>query len=386
MTTSPARLGLGTALSVAMAAGPLTVFAVSALSPVISTELGLSRFQFGLLATASFAAATPAAFLSGRLVDRCRPRTALLLLFGGSAAALAVAAVAPGYGWLLVAMMTAGVAMSMSNPATNAIVSIAIPAGERGAMMGVKQSGVQIGQIVAGSTVPAVATLVGWRGAIAMLLIIVLLGAVSSWVFVPSEGDASRPRPSGAVATTPEVWTLLIYTFLTGAALQATNAYLPLFAFERLSFSASAAGFTLAVIGGTGLVARIWWGRGSDSAANPRRILLGMSGSGALASGLLLAASETSAAWPVWAAAILCGSTVVAANVVVMTMLLRLVPTSAVGSSSGLLAVGLYAGFTVGPASFGALADTAGYSSAWAGAGVAYLVGAGLLFRRAWSD
>lgn len=367
-----------------MAAGPLTVFAVSALSPIITSDLGLSRLQFGLLATASFAAATPAAFISGRLVDRCRPRRALLLLFAGSGAAVALASAAPGYAWLLVAMVTAGVAMSMSNPVTNRIVSIALPPGARGGMMGVKQSGVQLGQLAAGASLPSLAVLVGWRPALASLLLVVLIGAVTSWRFIPDSGPVRQVPTSSRTkaAAPPAVWTLLTYTFLTGAAVQATTAYLPLFAFERMGFTPSAAGLTLAVIGATGLVGRLWWGRLTDRSPRPHRTLLGMSLGGAASAGILLSASEAGPPWIVWVAAVLCGSTVVAANVVVMTLLLRLVPAAAVGSSSGLLAVGLYAGFTVGPAGFGALADLVGYTGAWGAAGACYLAGTAVLLLR----
>ena len=39
-----------------------------------------------------------------------------------------------------------------------------------------------------------------------------------------------------------DVWVLLLYGLVAGAALQATNVYLPLFAFEQVSFSAATAG------------------------------------------------------------------------------------------------------------------------------------------------
>lgn len=376
--------GLGATLAIAMAAGPLTVFAVSALSPVITSDLGLSRLQFGLLATASFAAATPAAFVSGRLVDRCRPRRALLMLFAGSAAALLLASAAPNYAWLVAAMATAGVAMSMSNPVTNQIIAIGVPCGARGGMMGLKQSGVQLGQLAAGVSVPALAIRFGWRPALASLLVVVLIGVVSCWRFIPDAGrtSVSVAGSTHRPASPPAVWTLLTYTFLTGAALQATNAYLPLFAFESLSFTPSAAGLTLGVIGATGLVGRIFWGRLTDRSSRPDRVLLWMSLSGAASAGMLLSTSGGGPVWIIWAAAALCGSTVVAANVVVMTLLLRLVQPAAVGSASGLLAVGLYAGFTAGPAGFGVLADLVGYSGAWGAAGAAYLCGAVVLLLR----
>ncbi len=378
------RAGLATTLAMAMAAGPLAVFAVSALAPTITADLGLSRLEFGLLATVSFAAATPSALVSGRLADVLKTRRALLVLFAGSALSLGMTASAPTYGWLLAAVTIAGVAMSMSNPVTNQIVSREVPPGQRGGIMGVKQSGVQIGQLLAGGTLPVLASLIGWRGAVAALSLVVAAGAALAVVVIPDREAARVPeRGRRRARRTPSaVWTLVGYTFLTGAALQATVTYLPLFAFEQLSLTESASGLTLAVIGGTGLIARIGWGRATDKASGATDILMMMSAGGACASALLLTASRSGHSEFMWAAIVLSGGTVVASNVVVMMTMMQVIPSDSVGAASGVLAVGLYAGFAIGPVSFGAVAEGFGYDLAWIAAGVAYAVAGALIFVR----
>ena len=154
-------------LAATMAVGPLALFALSALSPFVTTDLGLRPSQFGALATLSFAAATPRAWLLGRWLDRCSARGILFGVFSLSGLALLVTASAQSFGWLVVGVLITGVAMSVTNPVTNRLVSVQVADGQRGAVMGVKQSGVQLGQLLVGLALPSLAVLIGWRGAVA---------------------------------------------------------------------------------------------------------------------------------------------------------------------------------------------------------------------------
>ncbi|MFC7511967.1 hypothetical protein ACFQV4_23155 [Streptomyces thermocarboxydus] len=101
--------------------------------------------------------------------------------------------------------------------------------------MGVKQSGVQMSQFGAGLLLPSVALWWGWRGAalaaavVAVAGLVMVRGAVPAVPPSPSRGTGHRlaALPAG-------VWWLTGYALASGAAIQATNVYLPLYAFERL--------------------------------------------------------------------------------------------------------------------------------------------------------
>ncbi len=160
-------LGLTATLAVTMAVGPLAVFALSALGPLVTTDLRLRPSQFGALATLAFAAAAPSAWLLGRWVDRFSARTITFGVFAGAGLSLLLTATATSFGWLVLGVVLTGIAMSVTNPVTNRLVSARVDAGQRGAVMGAKQSGVQLGQMVAGLTLPSMALLVGWRAAVA---------------------------------------------------------------------------------------------------------------------------------------------------------------------------------------------------------------------------
>lgn len=364
-----------------MAVGPLGLFALIALGPLVTADLRLGPSQFGGLATISFIVAAPCAWLLGRWVDRYSARTIIFSLLAVGALSLGVLSAATSYRWLVAGVLLAGIAMSVTNPVTNRLVSVQVGPGQRGAVMGVKQSGVQIAQLLIGLTLPSVAILTGWRGALATTVTIVVLGVVLTHRYVP----AARPRPSaargdGAKQPLPyQVWLLLGYGFVSGAALQATIVHLPLFAFQQVSFSVAAAGLIVALLGGVGLIARVAWGRVTERSADPRQVLVWIGLGGATATCLFVAAAQWQMAWLVWSGTVLTGATAVAGTVVVMTAAVRVVPAGSIGAASGLLAVGQYGGFALGPVSFGVAVEAAGYTWAWVVVAVVYAAAAALV-------
>ncbi len=350
-----------------MGVGPLALYGLTATAPLVTADLGLSRAGLGSLPTAAFLTAALLSPLVGRCADLFSPRTVLAVLFGVAGLALLGTASAASYGWLLAAVALCGAAQAMSNPVTNQLIAAHVPRGRRGHLMGLKQSGVQMSQFAAGLLLPSAALLWGWRGAVALAAVAAGVGLA----LLPSSVPAGRPAPpaggeGGSGGLPPVVWWLTGYAFAAGAALQATNVYLPLYGFERLEMSVRTAGLTAAIAGGIGLVARITWGRIADRAQHSRGPLLTLAVVAALASCLLLAAEQLHTPALIWGGTALFGASGIAANVVLMLALMRATPVHTVGIASGILAVGLYLGFAVGPMAFGLIVDhTGSYPSAW---------------------
>ena len=157
------QLRLGVVLTLAMGVGPLVIFSLSSLAPELVVDLGVHRVQLGLLATVAYLAAAPLCLMAGPLLRWLDASTVLLLLFGLAAIALALISGARSWWWLCSAAFLSGVVQSMSNPVTNLLVSTSSDR-RRGALMGVKQAGVQMGQLCAG-IVALAALLVSWRAA-----------------------------------------------------------------------------------------------------------------------------------------------------------------------------------------------------------------------------
>lgn len=355
------------ALALAMGVGPMAIYALTALSPVITADLGLGRTAFGSLATVAFTTAAVFSVFGGRLIDRAGARTVLAMLFAGSGVALVLISVAPGYEWLLVAVALSGAAQSLSNPVTNRLIATRLLPGRQGLVMGVKQSGVQLMQFTAGATLPAAVLLVGWRMALGLTAIVAVigLGFVRSTV-APSPSNQARMKIERGAGKLPTVvWWLAGYSLLVGAGLQATNVYMPLYAFEDLGLSATAAGITTAVMGGVGLAARFGYGRLAERLQRPRGFLLALAALAAVGTLVIIAASASAPGF-VWFGTAVHGLTALASNVVAMMAVVTLVPERQVGAGTGVLAMGMYIGFALGPIVFGAVTDWTGqYVAGW---------------------
>lgn len=369
-------------LAVTMAAGPLLHYSLSALGPVLIEELAISRTQLGSLATAAFIAAASTAWLGGRFVDRHPDRRVMLVLYGLAASSLVLAAALRSYGGLLVAAALSGLAQALSNPVTNAMIT-ARPPQHRGVLVGFKQSGVQLAQFAAGLLLPTIAVVFGWPAALlAAATLLVMTLPASLRVAVRKRSESGPPQLSALGRRGRSfAGALAVYSFLTGAAIQATNAYLPLYAYEVLKLGPTEAGMTAAVVGGVGLVARPVWGRLAESAPRLPRVLCWMALVSAGGSTVILSASHSLSVWALWLGTTVHGAVAVAANVVVTLALLRTVAAEEVGRSTGLLGLGMFLGFSAGPIGFGWLSDvTSSYGWGWVFAIAAHSSAAAWIF------
>lgn len=403
--------GLLLVLLAAMGVGTLFNYGVSASSTVVIERLGVTSGRLGTVLTVVFASAAATSVVLGRAADRLSSRAQMSIIFGGSAAALAVGAFAPTLGALYAAAAVAGVTQAISNPTTNRIIRTVVPAERRIGWIGVKQSGVQVAQLVAGLSFPAAALALGWTGAAlaaAGLAAVLWAVAVAAAPPLPAASGASaavaeraertgRARGGRAGSARPgraradraplpaTVWFFAAIAFLTGLGMQATNTYLPLFAVESLGLTLVLSGAAAAASGVVGVFSRIWWGRRMSAGHRPTTLLSGIV-LGALAGvGVFLAADLARAPALLWAGAAVHGLTVLGANVVINAGLLDTVPAEHLGRATGVNAMGMYAGFACGPLVMGLLRDLTGdfrLGFAAVGAGYALALMVVLVLRR----
>ena len=368
----PSLIAFSAVTTAAMAAATLLPFALGALAPFVTQEFGLTRSAFGTLSTALFVVAAALSPAAGRLADRLGGRLLLSLHFLLAGTAFTVLAVAGGYPALLLGCVVAGLPQALGNPLTNALVSRHVPPGRQGLVIGVKQSGVQIGVALTGAALPASAVLLGWRPTVLATAGVILALAVASWPVVPPGRPAVAPEPEGGrTPIWPTVRWLSAYGALMGASGAAVAAYLPLFAFEELAMDPGQAGRVAAVTGVFGVIARIIWGWWSERAARVA-VPLGLLAAGAVVAHLLILASPAVGAWMLWAGAVAFGATAAAWNSVGMLAILRLLDPADAGRASGWILTAFFIGFIVSPPAFGFVVDlTDTYLLAWSGITVA---------------
>lgn len=366
------RVAFAGSLLLTMGVGSYPLFAVSALAPMVTADLGISRTQLGTVSALAFAIAAVGAVTGGMVINRRTARAVLVVLYLAGAAACVAVAAADSYVELLVAAAIAGISMSASNPITNHLIAERLPAGRRGTLMGVKQSGVQVAQLMAGALLPTAAALWHWRGAVAVSVVVPLLGLAAAILLfrpLPVATSPTQPAPRRE-RLDPVVWRLSGYALLLGTAVQATSTYLTLYAYERVGLSVAVAGLAIAVIGLVGTIARVVWGRWAGERRADGLGLVVIAVLSAVAMLALLSAAHVGA-FALWVGTVLFGASGVAANVVVMVAVMRRSGPRQTAQASGVVGGGLYLGFMLGPPAFGALVDALdSYDAAWVGLAV----------------
>lgn len=366
--------GFTATLTLAMVASSFMPFALGALAPFITVDLGLSRASFGALITTMFLVGSLASPMAGRLVDFFGGRRLLSALFAIAGVSFAAAAAAPTYILLLVAMVIGGFVPALGNPVTNKLVARHVSLEKHGVLIGVKQSGVQVGAFLAGAVFPSGALIFGWRGMLLASVLLPAIGLGNVLLFVPSDPPLhSEPDLNGESRLWAQVGWLVAYGFCMGVGLAALGAYLPLYAHESVGLSVSAAGMVAATVGLAGIVARITWGYAAASAANASQFLA-MLAAGSAISQLMLWAASFSSSTLLWVGAIGIGASAGAWNGVGMLAIIREVGVREAGSASGLVGLAFFGGYVVAPVAFGYSLDISGsYDLGWGGVTLCYV-------------
>ena len=280
MPSGRGRWGVLALVTAAHTLGAVSALAIAPLSPLLLVELGLTRAQVGLFLPALYLGGVAMSLPAGWLTDRLGAR---LTLVGGqllTALMIGLAAWSPGLATMLPLFCLAGLGWAVINPGTGRAILDTFPARERGLAMGVKQTGLTLGGVLASLTLPALALQYGWRVALAvaasasLLSAAAVLGGLGPAHAAPAavgEADRARMADIGPFLARPAFATLLACGLVLSVAQASVLAYFALFARERLGLSVVAAGGLLAVAQAGGTIGRLAWGAISDRVFGGRR-------------------------------------------------------------------------------------------------------------------
>ncbi len=274
---------------------------VPVLATVLATVAGLPPYLVGYYSALIYGVAAMSSFATPDLLRRhggIRLHQIMLVL---TAAALLVLLPALPLAFVASAIVL-GIAYGPMNPASTAMLARHTPVAARARIFSLKQTAVPIGGALAGSLTPALAQLLGWRGAVTLVACACLGLAL---LIQPWRGELDG-NDGGAVIIRSPFWTPLR---LVARQLELRPIAFASFAFGALQFSFSAvfptvlaqagwrvadAGLVLATALVIGTICRVIWGSVADRLGY-RQMLAGM---GALMSlGACLAAS-VSTSWP----------------------------------------------------------------------------------------
>ena len=353
---------------------------IPTLTGFIKTDLDLSAAVAGLTVSAFTVGRVLGSYGAGVAADRLGERR--VLVAGGVATGTIVAvAVSLPFALLVMGLALAGVASAASTPAGGRLVLLAFPRNRRGFALGVRQTGVPVGGLVAAALLPALAHVNGWRWSLAVA------GAITALSVVPlvlSRGERVESAPARVDDWSPfrdrTVLLLAVWGCLLVSGQYALVAFFALDLHRNAGFALATASLLLAVAQAFGIVGRMGWGALSDRLLRRgRKPLLIALTLVALLAALLLFALPRSAPVAVWIpVAALAGFALIGFQGLWVTMVAEAAGPAQAGTATGFAITFVAAGIAVSPPLYGLVADLAGtYRAIWGA--LALVVGAALV-------
>jgi predicted MFS family arabinose efflux permease len=188
------------------------------------------------------------------------------------------AALSPSFSTACISFFLAGFGYSFLNPASTIGVMAWFQRDERATAMGIKQTGVPAGGVVAAALAPSLVLVIGWRGALAALGIAnFLFGFIFASLWRDPSDDKQDPSTAETVFTEKnplDIWRLLPVGCATGIYLigqMVLLTYVPLYLKDVMDFSPHSASQALALTQAGAMVGRTGWGFMSDRIFGGRR-------------------------------------------------------------------------------------------------------------------
>lgn len=374
---SPAARVVGGA-SALTTLGTIPVFLLGAQAVFIRSDLDFDEPRFGIAVSAFFASAAAAALLGGGLLDRLGRRKSTIL--AGVLAAVGgfgMAWVTYSWGSLLVLMVVLGTANAACQVTSNLTLARAMPANRRGLGFGVKQAAIPLAILIAGLAVSAAAA-VGWRWTFT-LTGLAGLGVVAIGLRLPAGAGASTDHAAGR--DRPPMSALLAVmaaVTVASAAANSLGSFVALWGFE-VGLTPSEAGLLMATGSTLNIMVRVFSGHRADLREGrnlPVVALQMLVGAAALA---LLAVPSP---WAVVPATLIAFGLGWSWPGLLLYAVVR-VGRDSPGSASGVVQAGAFVGGAAGPAVFGLVVGSMGFTVAWLMTAVLFLTAAVLvLFAR----
>lgn len=348
---------------VMVAATALTV-TLPVVASFIIDDFGITRSQFGAVGAVGGLLAAVSSPYAGVATDRIGGRRAAQVVLGGSAAAAVVTAAAPSFIALFAGAAVGAVAGAAGNPSTNKLIASSLDFGDRGVVTGIKQTGPQVGSLLAGLLAPLGATTIGWRPTLVIMAIVLVLPAPALSKFVPDAPATGDRAPGVRGAQPPGIRWVAVYGFLLGLGGSATFL-LPLFVEEELGQSALVAGWAAALLGGAAAVGRLQWARVAErrGQAAPVLVVLAIAAVGSMA--LMLVSIEYGTLW-MWLATVVLAFSASSWTAVGAIAVITIAGPGGAGRASGIVWFGFLAGLGIGPPIYGYTVDgTGSYALMW---------------------
>lgn len=226
----------------------------------------------------------------------------------------------PSMSVALVACFAMGMSNGAANPAGSEVLQRFSPPDMRNLMFSIKQAGVPLGGMIAGLCIPVVIFLVGWRLALLVCAVVVLVPTALTWRLSEIlDVKAVAKRSRGSVMPTLQSLRMLVVPLaslgnnrglmkmsIVGSLFAVSQScwftFTVVYLVDRLGFSLSLAGAIFAVMQVGGVVGRIALGWLSDRLGSATASL---SIAALFSAGTTILLGFTSPQWPLWSLIVL---------------------------------------------------------------------------------
>jgi len=358
--------------------------AIAPLAPLFQPELGLSKAEVGFFSSAPFLGAWTLLLVAGPLIDRFGARRMACIGLIATGISMLSMSMATTFIFAAVVMLMAGLGRGLTGGCATKAVGEWFPPSSRGTAMGIKQTGMPAAGILAASALPVIALTLGWRGAIGMVGILVVVGGVLAGLFFRSahhhegaQSGATRIFASlGTVMQNRYLWTVSIMALLIITVQLSANAYVALYLHDIVLVTTVpdekarviAAGGFLAVCQMGGVVGRVFWGALSDRVFHGQRMVV-MAIIGALTAISSIVVGYMNPAFPLWLVTVIMfayGSVTIGFAGLYQALVVETVGKRHAATGIGFNMTITQFGKVVGPPIFGLVVDlTDSYRVAW---------------------
>ena len=356
----------------------LNYMMIGTLSPFVQPEFQLTTAQVGLLCSAVTIGSLVSNIPAGMMSDTYGAKWIMvvgLILIGCCEFAISFF---NSFIWVFVFLIFVGMGIGCNQTPANKAVIMWFSQKGRATAMGIKQTGVTLGGVVASFLLPVTALYFGsWRYSFKLAGVTALLAAVLI-LFCYTE----PPRQPGDVSKGNTSWKNsflmlfkerdFIFICLSGIFLMFIQfsflGHFVLYATKVLGLPVKKAGAILGVAFFAGALGRVVWSVSSDYLfGTGRRIVLSIIGAaGAFVTVAFIFLSADSPLWVIYTLAALFGFTGLGWNAVYLTKVGEFPGRALAGVATGLNFVIVNTGAIVGPPFFGYLVDlTGGYRASW---------------------
>jgi MFS family permease len=352
------------------------------LGPLVESDLRIGQATLGLLAAAATGGMALGMLPGGLLTDRFGERSIMSLGVGGAGVAMLAASMASSPNLLIVLFLAASIGAAFAATGGPKTIVRWFAPNRRGTAMGIRQTGLPLGGLLASLLLPTIAIHTDWRFALRIAAMLAIAVALLFYALYQEPPSMAAPRSS-----TPARSVLVSRAFLAATAcaltLQTaqacTLAYVSVDLHRVLGLSAVVAPLFLAIALIGGAVGRVGWGAVGDLIGNRKALSAVCAMAAASCVAMATLGAHTNLVL-VGATCLALGLTTTSWNAVYISLVASMVPDRSIASALGLGFTVTTSGIALTPA-FGYLADvTQSFSEPWIALALVLAAGVGLSF------